>query len=502
MKNLKLFCLVAVAGAAVCCHATVELAEPFADGAVLQRGMKVPVWGTAEAGEKVTLTFAGRTVTAVADATGFWRIDLPEMQASSEGRVLKVVGDASSVEVKDVLVGEVWFCSGQSNSELPLVGGNPRFRDGKGAMRAQMIDEKLVRFCYQSNYKTSAVPKKKCPMKVEWKAFTPKNLSSFPSFSAMGVYYALELYHALDVPVGIVGTYWGGTRIEPWTPRSGLESVKETAALANAKLYEKDAYEKLEKKTFGQYVSTQPSVLWNEMVAPWTPYAIRGFIWYQGCSNAGDGAKYTAKMHALYNGWAKEFENPALKLRFVQLAPWGSPVIAKIQMAQAKFALEEPNAKMAVINDRGNLHDIHPCDKETVGQRLALLALKHDYGFNLKADSPTVKEWKVEGDAFIVTFNDVSKFYVYNPDRSVDAGFEICDKDGQWHPAKIRNILSYKNKRGDTICNGPVEDGPRLVLAAEGVTEPEKLRYLHSRPWYGCVYNEVNLPLGAFEISK
>ncbi|MBO5750951.1 MAG: hypothetical protein J6R80_00930, partial [Kiritimatiellae bacterium] len=408
MKKIKLLCISASVVAAAFCHAAVNLAEPFADGAILQRGMKVPVWGTATAGEKVTLTFAGKTVTAVVDATGFWRADLPEMQASSEGHVLKVVGDASSVEVKDVLVGEVWFCCGQSNTAMPLVGGSPRFRDWKGAMRAQMTNERLVRFCCQSNYKTSPVPKKNCPLKVEWKAFTPKNLSSGSNFSAMGVYYALELYRALHIPVGIIGAYWGGTRIEPWTPRCGLESVNETAALANAQLYEKGAYEKLEKKPFGPTVATQPSVLWNEMVAPWTPYAIRGFIWYQGCSNAGDGAKYTAKMHALYNGWAKEFENPLLKLRFVQLAPWGNPTISQIQMAQAKFALEEPNAKMAVINDRGNLHDIHPCDKETVGQRLALLAMKYDYGFNLRAESPTVMEWKVDGDAVIVTFNDVS----------------------------------------------------------------------------------------------
>ena len=468
----------------------VTLAGPFSDGAVLQREMRVPVWGTANPGERVRVSFAGQTVEAVANDEGAWRVNLAPMEACREGRILSAIGSAGGApaEAHDVLVGEVWFCAGQSNAELPLVGGSPRFRDGKGSMRAQMTNKPLVRFCKQSDYKTSVEPRSTCLKAPEWKPFTPENLAK-PSFSAMGVYFALELYSALDIPIGIVGTWWGGTKVEPWTPASGLASVPETAALSTTPVLPADDLNAIpeEQRRFRR-PQDQPRVLWNEMVSPWTPYAVRGFIWYQGCSNAGDGPAYTPKMHALYNGWAKEFENPDLRIRFVQLAPWGDGRIASIQMAQAKFAEEEPNAEMAVANDVGNLHDIHPNDKETIGQRLALLALEHDYGFAIESDSPAPREWRVEGDAFVVEFDHAKSLYLYTPEKSLDAGLEICGEDGEWKPGKIRNL---NGDRGEI-------SGAKLVVAAEGVEAPKKLRYLHTRPWFGSIYNEVNLPMGAF----
>ena len=467
----------------------VRLADPFSDGAVLQRGMRVPVWGVAEPGERVRVSFAGQTAEATADADGRWRVDLAPMEASREGRVLSAAGDAGGVpaEARDVLVGEVWFCSGQSNAELPLVGGSPRFRDGKGAMRARMTHRPLIRLCYQAAYWCNAEPRTNCLKKVEWKPCTEDTLLSSPSFSAMGVYFALELFSALDVPVGIVGAWWGGTPVEAWTPASGLASVPETTALADVPVHGSWEWP---KEGFGEWkrAQDQPRVLWNAMLAPWAPYAARGFIWYQGENNVADGAAYAPKMHALYNGWAKEFENPDLRLRFVQVAPWGNANVPALQMAQARFAAEEPNAAMAVVNDVANLHDIHPNDKETVGQRLALLALSRDYGFPFDADSPIPREWRVDGDAFVVEFDHAKSLYLYNPDKSLEAGLEICGADGEWRPAKIRNL----DGSGGKIA------GPRLVVVADGVDAPVKLRYLHSRPWFGCLYNEVNLPAGPF----
>ena len=468
----------------------VTLAGPFSDGAVLQREMRVPVWGTANPGERVRVSFAGQTVESVANPNGAWRVDLAPMEACREGRVLSVSGSSGNApaEAHDILVGEVWFCAGQSNAELPLVGGNPRFRDGKGAMRAQMTNKPLVRFCKQSDYKTSVEPRSTCSKAPEWKPFTPENLSK-PSFSAMGVYFALELYSALDIPIGIVGTWWGGTKVEPWTPASGLASIPETAELATTPVLPADDLNAIpeEQRAFRR-PQDQPRVLWNEMVSPWTPYAVRGFIWYQGCSNVADGPAYAAKMHALYNGWAKEFENPNLRLRFVQLAPWGDGRITALQMAQATFAAEEPNAEMAIANDVGNLHDIHPNDKETVGQRLALLVLEHDYGFPVESDSPAPRAWRVEGDTFVVEFDHAKSLYLYNPEKALAAGLEICGEDGEWKPGAIRNL---QGEHGNI-------DGAKLVVAADGVAEPKKLRYLHSRPWFGAIYNEVNLPMGAF----
>ncbi len=518
---MKKLILAIVAAAAMGAEAKLTMGTPFADGMVLQRGRNVPVWGWAGAGDSVTVTFAGQKLKTVAGADGRWRVDLAPLAACKEGRKMTVSAWSGKnarwtnmwgvfasqpkddlAEIKDILVGEVWYCCGQSNTELPLVGGNPRFCDRQGAMVAQVTYRPYVRFAYCSNYKMSAEPKSRADYKVEWKKFSPETLSKGKSFSAMGVYYALELYAALDIPIGIVGSYWGGTRAEPWTPREGFAATKgcepEAAYKPEIKAFKPEMTKSLPKQ-LGR-ANDQPTVLWNEMVEPWTPFAMRGFIWYQGCSNASHHDRYATIMHALYNGWSRRFENPDLKLYFVQLAPWGTAVIPHIQEAQAKFAAEEKNAEMAVINDIGNLHDIHPNEKEMVAKRLALHALKRDYGFDKIEDrSPTLKSWKVEGDKFILSFDNAESFYVYNPDRSMSNGFELAGADGVFKPARIVNAVESKRK-GKTYYNGPLS-GPQIVVAAEGVKEPKKLRYLHSSPWFGSIYNQVNLPLGAFHIG-
>ena len=523
MKAVKNMMMAALALAACGAEAKVTMGTPFADGMVLQRGRNVPVWGWAGPGDDVTVTFAGQKLKVRAGADGRWRVDLAPMCASKEGRVLTVSawngarakwsnlwGIFASqpkddlVEIKDVLVGEVWYCCGQSNTELPLVGGSPRFRDRQGSMVAQVTRRPYVRFAYCSNYRTAAEPKARADYAFAWKPFTPETLSARPSFSAMGVYYALELYAALDIPIGIIGSYWGGTRIEPWTPREGFAMTKgcepEAAYTPDVKNYRPELTKSLPVQLNRNM--DQPMVLWNEMVAPWVPFAIRGFIWYQGCSNSAQHSRYATMMHALYNGWSKRFENPDFKLYFVQLAPWGNPVIPHIQEAQAKFAAEQPNAGMAVINDIGNLSDIHPNEKEMVAKRLALHALKRDSGFDGIEDcSPVLKSWKVEGDRFVLTFDHAKSFYVYNPNRSMANGFEVAGADGKFVPAKIVNLKERKTAKGQVIHDGPLQEGPSIVVAAKDVKEPKKLRYLHSSPWFGSVYNEVNLPLGAFHIG-
>ncbi|MBP5227304.1 MAG: hypothetical protein J6336_07965, partial [Kiritimatiellae bacterium] len=193
----------------------------------------------------------------------------------------------------------------------------------------------------------------------------------------------------------------------------------------------------------------------------------------------------------LYNGWAKEFKNPDLKLYFVQLAPFSRSWFA-VQQGQAKFAAEEKNAAMITTCDIGNSWDIHPNDKETVARRLVLHALKRDYGFdNIIDDAPVLKSWKVEGDKFVMSFSDANSWYAYNDDRSEAKGFEIAGKDGKYVPAKILN-------KG---ANGTLS-GKELIVSAPGVKEPRRLRYLASKPWIGSLYSfDSGLPLGPFEID-
>ena len=317
----------------------------------------------------------------------------------------------------------------------------------------------------------------------------------------MGVYFAIALYNALDVPVGIVGSYWGGTNIDAWTPREGYagapESIRETA---ERKVVGPDEWNDSMKKGPVGGPNQQPTVLWNEMVAPWCPMTMKGFIWYQGCHNGGEAHLYCDKMHALYRGWSAKFENPGLKLYFVQLAPWERSWW-NLQMAQAKFAAEEPNAGLVTSVDVGNSYDIHPVDKGPLGRRLAALALRRDYGFSsLVADAPTVSSVKTDGDKLVLTFDNADGWYVYNADWGVGVPFEIAGDDGEYKPARVVNANNGAEKGEPWKTNGTVK-GKAIVLAAEGVASPTKVRYLFQRPWNGNLFATSGLPLGPFEAS-
>ena len=509
--------------------AKIEMGTPFADGMVLQRGMKVPVWGKvvpdaeslvspSEGGpkivlpgkRKITVSFAGQKKTAESDMlSGRWKVELDPMEASVEGRSLIVAektpglfldSTVDEVEIKDVLVGEVWFCSGQSNTELPLVGDNPHFSDRLGRLTAQMTVKPNIRFCYASNHKWSTEPKAKADYKVAWKPFTPENLGTSPSFSAMGVYFALELYSALEIPIGIVGSYWGGTNIDAWTPRCGYEGKDELRETAAYEVHDGKGWKDEYKKGPINARHQQPTVLWNEMVAPWCPMAMRGFIWYQGCHNHGDKALYCAKMHALYDGWSKLFENPRLKLYFVQLAPYDCSWY-DVQLAQAKFAAEQPNAGMVTTCDIGNNFDVHPSEKGTIGKRLAALALNRDYGFGkIVADAPTLKSCTWKSDRVVLSFNHADGWYLYNPDWSVEVPFELAGADGKWVKARLVNANSGAKAAKVWRTRGDVK-GAALVVAADGV-KPVKVRYLFQKPWNGGLYAKSGLPLGPFEAAK
>ena len=499
MNTFKTALTVASALAVGVTFAEVKLATPFNDGMVLQRDTKVRVWGTADAGEKVTVTFGDATVSAAADAKGNWLAELPPMAACKTGRTLAV----NNLRISDVLVGEVWMFSGQSNTDCPIWGARPRYRDGWGAMTLLSTDKPFVRMV-----KTPLVmsPEPRYDYRANWMKMTPELFKDFENGvrlpSAMGYYFALELANALDIPVGIVDSSWGGTNIDSWTPRCGYDGLKGLDIERDWKCVSQNDWKKEMARSPISRAVNQPRVLWNGMVAAYVPMSIRGFIWYQGCTNSGEWQRYANKMHALYNGWAKEFRNPELSLYFVQLAPWGRPGIENIQMAQAKFAAEEKNAAMAVINDVGNLADIHPNDKRTVAKRLSLHALKRNYGWNwIRNESPTLKSWKIENGRFVLSFNDAQGWYVYNPDRSVKTGFEICGADGKWMPAKIVNLVGSRDRNNNVIYRGEVK-GKDLIISADGVKEPKKLRYLHSAPWFGAVYNEACLPLGAFRIGE
>ncbi|MCA9270197.1 MAG: sialate O-acetylesterase [Planctomycetales bacterium] len=485
MKRRWKFCglaLVLVAACAATAAAEVKLPAIFGDSMVLQQGIAAPVWGTAAPGEKITVTFAGQTKTATADDQGKWQVKLDALQANKEGQALSVAG-ANTVELKDVLIGEVWICSGQSNMEWPVNATLNADAEKKNADNAQ------IRLFNVPGH--TVAPSPQTEGAGQWQVCNEQNVGGF---SAVGYFFGRRLQKDLDVPVGLVGSNWGGTRIEPWCSLEGLESVPELADIA-AGVKERAEKSKTEK------VDVQggtPSAIFNSMVNPLAPFAMRGGVWYQGESNGGEGESYYHKKKALVNGWRKLF-NPDLAFYWVQLAnfqkpndnPEGGDGWAKLREAQVK-ALSIPGTGMATIIDIGEANDIHPRNKQDVGDRLARWALHQTYGKSeIVPSGPIYKSIKVEGSAIRVSFDHVGGGLMVGQKSGLEptqelkdgklARFAIAgeDKKWQWAEAKI--------------------DGDSVVVSSAEVKNPVAVRYAFSMNPVGAnLYNKEGLPASPF----
>lgn len=471
-----------------------ELGSPFVDGAVLQREKPVRVWGWAEKGERVVVTFAGQERTCVAGADGRWETVLTPMAADATSRELVAESASGRLVVRDVVVGEVWLAAGQSNMEFSLCSDHPRMRDRDGGLTAQMTVRPLVRYMNVPR-KAALEPQRKSAAKLFWERFEPKLLSRH-GVSAIGAYYALELYAALGIPVGIVSANWGGTDIAPWIPRLGLEGVPGLEDIAAWKPKAPKDFTDADKTPTRTNSSRQPTLLYNGIVAPLVPYAFRGILWYQGESDRGDATRYALKMHAYFDGMRRVLRDPTLKLYFCQIAPWkhGSPTATEIREQQARFAMEEPNADMVVTADVGNMDEIHPYEKATVAKRLAAFALRNDYGWeDVKPWSPTPVGAVCEtGGVVAVTFDHAERLGVYRPDRKLDLDFEIAGSDGKFVPAKLLTPADPETFQFKDAT---------LRLSADGVREPKQIRHQHRPPYFGALVNRTGLPCGPFTMA-
>ncbi len=477
IRLVSLSWLIACVALAPSLRAEVKLASIFGDGMVLQCDLKVPVWGWAEPGEEVTVAFGDQTKKAKADENGRWQIELDALKASDKGRKL-AVNAANAIELQDVLVGEVWICSGQSNMEWSLNASLNAKEEVAAAKHPQ------IRLFNVPGHTTSPLPRDTCDGR--WQTCEP---NSAAGFSAVGYFFGRRLQQELKVPVGLVGSNWGGTRIEPWTSPAGFRSVEQLKATAD----EVDAYT-ADTKVGG----SSPSAIYNAMIHPLAPFAMRGAIWYQGESNGGEGESYYHKKRALVNGWRKLF-NPNLAFYWVQLAdfqaatddPAGGDGWANIREAQRK-ALDIDHTGMAVIIDIGEANDIHPRNKQDVGGRLAQWALNGTYGKkDIVASGPLFKSHKVDGDAIRLSFDNtggglmVGKKQGLQPTAEVKGGklarFAIAGADKKWHWAEA------------TI------DGKDVVVKSPDVSNPVAVRYAFSmNPAGANLYNKEGLPASPF----
>jgi len=477
-------------------QADVRLPALFTDHMVLQQRKPITVWGWADPGERVTVTLNGKTRRTTARG-GEWQVRLPAQKASTEPTTLVVQGD-NRIEIRDVLVGEVWICSGQSNMEWPL--------------QRSADPDATIQNATHPQIRLFTVPKKKAvdpvrDVEASWQLCQPETVKSF---SAVGYYFGRELYDSLQVPIGLIHTSWGGSPAEVWM-RWDLLAANEiyqreilqpwieanTQFQSDLEAWQKEAAEL--KKEGKEPTRPQPRTGWrpaelfNGMIAPLVPYTIAGAIWYQGESNAGRAYQYRHLFPNMIQNWRDDWDQGDFPFLAVQLAPWDknrkrSPEEiaavptdsdwAELREAQMMAAEAMKNVGVAVITDYGDKDDIHPTQKKPVGERLALLALDIAYGKKVVSSGPIFQKMKIKKGKAILSFDHAGSGLESRGGKL--RGFAICGEDGRflWAEAAI--------------------DGDQVIVSHPLISEPVAVRYGWADYPIVNLFNREGLPASPF----
>jgi len=450
--------LAAALGLALPAPGAIRLASVFTDHMVLQRCRCVPVWGRAEPGDKVTVRFAGQAATAVTDKDGRWNVELGFMAPNATPATLTAAlsDGTQTAAIADVLVGDVWLCSGQSNMQMGL----PEcFNGPQEAAAANCPSLQMLRVPKGG----SDNPREDAPM--AWKICSPAVMTESGGFSAAGYYFGRELQQILKVPVGLIDSTVGGTPIESWTP---------------------------------PLPPNQPGGdLFNAMIQPLVPFTLRGCIWYQGEYNLalfGDTLNYTAKMKALIEGWRRLWPLTDMPFYYVQLAPldWKTANYPNYQSlpvfweAQTLVQTAVPNTGMAITTDiTDDLKNIHPKDKKSVGLRLAALALHNTYArSNLVCHGPEFKSMHMDGSNLKVTFDGCDGGLKTRDGKAPD-WFTLAGPDGVFQPA------------GATLSGND-----EVTLTAAGVPQPVAVRFAWDCTAMANLCNGYGFPANAFRTDR
>jgi sialate O-acetylesterase len=466
-------CLFAVAaiGTSIA-QADVKLAQVFSENMVLQRDLPLPVWGMADAGEEVSVKFEGQSATTKADDKGVWSVKLKPVKAG--GPFAFDVSGKNKIAFKNVLVGEVWICSGQSNMEWSVANSTNAPEEIANAKYPQ------IRLFHVK--KTPAVTKQnQLVLESDWRECSPDTIKSF---SAVGYFFGRHIHKELNVPVGVINSSWGGTRIEPWTTIGGFQSVESLKAIGQAA-------EAQQAKPEGVAAgSGAPTHLYNGMIHALVPFAMRGALWYQGESNRNEGVAYEYKMHALINGWRSVWGQGDFPFLYVQLAPYKyvkppmtdpQNFLPQIWEAQAK-TLAMKNTGMAVVTDITNLDDIHPKNKQDVGKRLALWALAKTYGKDVVYSGPLYKSMKVDGNKIRIEFEHASG---------------LKSRDG-----KPLSWFTIAGKEGDFAEATATIDGNAVVVSSDKVSDPAAVRFGWDQLAEPNLMNAAGLPASPFRTGR
>jgi len=483
-------------------HAAPRLPAVFGDGMVIQRDVPIPVWGWASPGETVTVSFKGRTETDIVDEDGRWEVTLGALPADeiSADLVVSTGEGKDKIVVTNVVVGDVWLASGQSNMAW-TVERSANAEEEIDAARYPLIREMAVA------RRTATEPQEET--EATWVVCSPETAGKF---SAVGYYFARKLFRELDVPIGIINSTWGGTPVEAWTRRDALardrrlmdifvrwEAILGEFPDALERYYQavKDWEEKKQlaaslgsefnvpkpRPPRGPKHQHRPGNLYNAMINPLTRVPIKGVIWYQGESNAWNPEEYAVSFPVMIRDWRARWAQSELPFYFVQLASFAPEGQAEdgdwpwLREAQTA-ALNLPDTGMAVTIDIGERDDIHPRNKQDVGDRLARLALAKTYGRQIEYSGPTYKSMRVRRGVVELTFEHVAGgLAAFGSDVE---GFEIAGEDRVFYPARAR-----------------IEDN-KVYLSNSQVSEPVAVRYAWDNFPKATLTNSEGLPAAPF----
>ena len=514
MKLLR-WCLRGAAGALLgvsVAQADVKLPEVISDNMVLQKDITLPIWGWADPGEEVTVTLGEASAKATADAARQWKVTLPAIKTAGGPHAMTVKGK-NEIKVSNILVGEVWAGSGQSNMQWNVA---QSMNGGEEIKNANFPKIRL----FVIPLVPSGTPAES--IKASWVECSPQTVGGS---SGVLYFFGREIHQKLDVPVGLITTAWGGTRIEPWIPPQGFTAIPELAGERDkwlgmlsgfATKLESDPATAAEGAAIKTYVETvkvakpgdvlpaipfsktpghplnsngQHTGLYNGMISPIAPFGIRGFLWYQGESNNGEGMQYYQKKRGLIEGWRSVWNqegNRDFPFLFAQLAPFdygGDPTrLAGIWEAQTA-TLKVKNTGMAVLTDITTLKDIHPPNKQEVGRRLSLWALANTYGkTDLVYSGPLYKSMKADGGKVTVSFDHA-------------AGLKSSDgKDLSWWSvagADKKFVKATAKIEGETVA-----------VSADGVAAPVAVRFGYHQLAVPNLANGAGLPASPFRSDE
>ncbi len=481
--------IIAVVAASACVAAaspaTLAVAPLFTDHAVLQRDRPIPVWGTAEPDAHITVSFGDQTHTTTTDDTGHWSLTLDALDATAIGRDLIITAHLpnqkspiKNQKFQDLVVGEVWFCSGQSNMEKPV---GPR-----SGQQPTELHELVLATAHEPRLRFFNIPrsdqKQDHPAKLRWLVSTPDALRD-SQLSAAAYTFGRDLAGALgDIPIGIIHSSFGGTRIEAWMPPAAFDH---NAAITAAR-----------DQTYQAWVDgVQPTELFASQVFPYAGYALRGFLWYQGETNlmAGDVAPYAPKLRALITSWREAWQQPDAAFYVALLAPfdysrWDSfpaklapSALPAFWEAQQTALTDLPHTDCLSTTDLvANRHDIHPPNKRDIGHRFALLALYHDYGYTaLTPSGPRYTSHTVAADGAVsITFTHADG--LHRRDGQPLRGFELAGEDRIFHPAEA------------------VIEDHQVILRASAVPTPVAIRHAWHETADPNLFNRAGLPAVPF----